>query len=74
MGRYEVDHDGFGAYQPIRCVCDGRYKLSVNLMTGDELCDLESDPSEMKNLIDSARHSQLGNQLNDLIPPAAKSL
>lgn len=25
--RYEVDHDGFGGFQPIRCICDGRYKL-----------------------------------------------
>ena len=24
FGRYEVDHDGFGGLQPIRCVCDGR--------------------------------------------------
>lgn len=44
-GRFSVDHYGFAGYQPIRCVCDGCYKLSVNLMTGDELYDLESDPA-----------------------------
>jgi len=64
-GRYEVDHDGFGAYQPIRCICDGRYKLVINLMTTDELYDLQNDPSEMKNLIDSAEHVGVRNDLHD---------
>lgn len=41
FGRFEVDHDGFGAFQPLRAVFDGRYKLSVNLMSTDELYDLE---------------------------------
>lgn len=64
-GRYEVDHDGFGGYQPIRCVCDGRYKLSVNLLVTDELYDLETDPSEMNNLIDSKEHVAIRNALHD---------
>jgi len=64
-GRYEVDHDGFGAFQPIRCVFDGRYKLSVHLMTSDELYDLESDPSEMENLIDSENDLAARNDLHD---------
>lgn len=51
FGRYEVDHDGFGGYQPVRAVFDGRYKLIINLMTSDELYDLEKDPEELKNLI-----------------------
>lgn len=64
-GRYEVDHDGFGAYQPIRCVTDGRYKLSVHLMTSDELYDLESDPDEMKNLIDAPAMTHIRDRLHD---------
>ena len=44
-----VDHDGFGGYQPVRAVYDGRYKLAVNLMTSDELYDLQEDPQELVN-------------------------
>ncbi len=65
FGRYEVDHDGFGGFQPVRCVMDGRYKLVVNLMTSDELYDLETDPAEMNNLIDSEEHAALRNGLHD---------
>jgi uncharacterized sulfatase len=64
-GRYEVDHDGFGAFQPIRAICDGRYKLCINLMVSDELYDLQEDPGEMRNLIDSAEHAALRNILHD---------
>ena len=64
-GRYEVDHDGFGGYQPIRCICDGRYKLAINLLTTDELYDLQTDPSELVNLIDSDAHAAIRNDLHD---------
>lgn len=64
-GRYEVDHDGFGGFQPIRCVCDGRYKLAVNLMVTDELYDLENDPGELHNLIDSEEHVKIRTHLHD---------
>ena len=63
--RYEVDHDGFGAFQPIRCVCDGRHKLIINLMTTDELYDLQVDPSEMNNLIHSGEHAAIRDALHD---------
>jgi uncharacterized sulfatase len=65
FGRYEVDHDGFGGFQPIRCVFDGRFKLSVHLMTSDELYDLEKDPAEMSNLIDSPDHAARRDRLHD---------
>jgi uncharacterized sulfatase len=65
FGRYEVDQDGFGGYQPIRCVCDGQYKLGINLLTSDELYDLHNDPHEMRNLIDSQQHAQIRNRLHD---------
>jgi uncharacterized sulfatase len=62
-GRYEVDHDGFGGYQPIRCICDGRYKLSIHPMTSDELYDLSADPGEMHNLIDAPETAAVRDQL-----------
>jgi uncharacterized sulfatase len=65
FGRYEVDHDGFGGYQPVRCVVDSRYKLVVNLLTSDELYDLQSDPQEMVNRIDSPAHVAIRNRLHD---------
>lgn len=64
FGRYEVDHDGFGGYQPMRAVFDGRYKLSINLMSTDELYDLQTDPHEMKNLIDSPQHYEIACRLH----------
>ncbi len=64
-GRYEVDHDGFGGFQPIRAAFDGRYKLTVNLLTSDELYDLETDPGEMVNLIGSGEHAAVRNALHD---------
>jgi uncharacterized sulfatase len=64
-GRYEVDHDGFGAFQPIRCIYDGRYKLSIHAMTTDELYDLKADSGEMANLIHSPEHAILRNDLHD---------
>jgi uncharacterized sulfatase len=65
FGRYEIDHDGFGGFQPIRCACDGRYKLAINLLSSDELYDLEADPEEMHNLIDSAAHHTIRDSLHD---------
>ena len=65
FGRYEVDHDGFGGFQPIRCICDGRYKLSIHLLTTDEFYDMQTDPYEMKNLIDSEEHSSLRDAMHD---------
>ena len=67
FGRYEVDHDGFGGFQPMRCCTDGRYKLSINLLSTDELYDLENDPQEMRNLIDANSHSGIRNELHDRI-------
>jgi len=53
FGRYEIDQDGFGGFQPIRCIYDGRYKLVINLLSTDEFYDLKTDPLEENNLIDS---------------------
>jgi uncharacterized sulfatase len=65
FGRYEVDHDGFGGFQPIRAIFDGRHKLVINLLTSDELYDLASDPEEMVNLIESDAHRAARDALHD---------
>ena len=65
FGRYEVDHDGFGGFQPVRAAFDGRYKLVINLLTTDEFYDLESDPWEMTNLIESPQHSEIRDSVHD---------
>lgn len=65
--RYEADHDGFMAYQPIRAVFDGRYKLVINLMCEDELYDLEKDPYEMQNLINDESLANVRKKLLDAV-------
>lgn len=67
FGRYEIDHDGFGGFQPIRAGLNHRYKLVINLLSSDELYDLKSDPYEMENLIDDSAHAVSRNQLHDRI-------
>ncbi len=65
FGRYEIDHDGFGGFQPMRAWCDGRYKLVLNLMDRDELYDLENDPHELHNAIADPALASARNRLHD---------
>lgn len=65
--RYEIDHDGFGGYQPIRACTDGRYKLVINLMTTDELYDTLEDPGEMKNLLNNPDYQMIRDELHSKI-------
>jgi len=67
FNRYEIDHDGFGGFQPVRAAFDGRHKLALNLMTTDELYDLDTDPGEMTNLIDSPDHAAARDRLHDAV-------
>ena len=67
FSRYEIDHDGFGGFQPMRGVFDGRYKLSIHLESDDELYDMEEDPYELHNLIMSEEHKTIRNRLHDAI-------
>lgn len=57
FNRFEVDHDGFGAFAPIRAVLDGRYKLAINLLDTDEFYALEADPLELQNAINDPRYA-----------------
>jgi uncharacterized sulfatase len=53
--------------QPIRCAFDGRFKLAINLLSADELYDLETDPYEMTNLIGSRDHADVRDRLHAAI-------
>lgn len=65
FGRYEIDHDGFGGFQPMRAIVSGTWKLVVNLLSDDELYNLNDDPGEMVNLIESASHRDVRDRLHD---------
>lgn len=65
FGRYSVDQDGFGGFQCVRAVTDGRYKLTINLMSTDEFYDLDADRVELDNLIHSTEHAAARNRLHD---------
>jgi len=67
FGRYEVDHDGFGGFQPMRAVTDGHYKLVVNLLSSDELYDLDADPAEVTNLIEDPEHVEVRDYYHDVL-------
>lgn len=67
FNRFELDHDGFGGFTPIRAVFDGRYKLIINLLDSDEFYDLQEDPEEVNNLIESASLALIRDRLHDAI-------
>jgi uncharacterized sulfatase len=65
--RHSLSHDSFGGFVPIRAYVKDRYKLVVNLTYTDELYDLERDPGEVNNLIDSEVHAERREGLLDLM-------
>ena len=65
--RYEVDHDGFGGLQMMRAAVSQRYKLVVNLLDTDEFYDMQSDPDELKNLINDPGYTEARNRLHDAL-------
>lgn len=65
FGRFELDHDHYGGYQLMRCLVKGQYKLVINLLSTDELYDLERDPYECENLINDPEYKEIRNALHD---------
>ncbi len=67
FNRYEIEHDSFGGFIPVRCWVTDRFKLVLNLFSSDELYDRHGDPQEMHNLIDDPRYAEQRNQLHDAL-------
>jgi uncharacterized sulfatase len=65
FNRYEIEHDSWGGFQPIRCMLSGQYKLVINLLHSDELYHLKEDPAEVNNLIDHPDYAGVRNALHD---------
>ena len=64
FNRYEIEHDSWGGFQPIRSLVSGNLKLVINLLHTDELYDLESDPAEMDNLITHPGYTKSRDELH----------
>jgi uncharacterized sulfatase len=64
FNRYEIEHDSFGGFKPLRAIVSGDYKLTINLLTSDELYNLEDDPGETVNLIERKEYSDIRNNLH----------
>jgi uncharacterized sulfatase len=65
--RFEVEHDSFGGFLPIRCIVGGHCKLVINLLDTDELYDLKADPAEVTNLIEHPNYFAVRNTLHDAL-------
>ena len=64
FNRYEIEHDSWGGFQPVRCLVSGQYKLVINLLHTDELYDLEVDPAEVQNRIDHPDYAQIRDAMH----------
>ena len=50
FNRYELEHDSFGGFIPVRCWVTDDFKLVLNLFTSDELYDRRNDPVSYTHL------------------------
>lgn len=65
FNRYEIEHDSWGGFQPMRSIVAGEHKLVLNLLHTDELYDLRSDPTELINRIDDPSYAVTRDALHD---------
>jgi len=65
--RFSINHDGWGGYQPIRCIVMDDWKFAVNLLDTDEMYNLADDPAELTNLVDSPDHTDTRLRLHDAL-------
>lgn len=67
FNRYEIEHDSFGGFIPVRCWVTDDFKLVLNLFTSDELYDRRNDLNEMHNLIDDIRFADVRRKMHDAL-------
>ncbi len=67
FNRYEIEHDSFGGFIPVRCWVTDDFKLVLNLFTSDELYDRRNDSNEMHNLIDDIRFADVRRKMHDAL-------
>ena len=60
FNRYEIEHDSFGGFIPVRCWVTDDFKLVLNLFT-------RNDPNEMHNLIDDIRFADVRSKMHDAL-------
>lgn len=65
--RIAICLNSWGEFYPIRCIRDERYKLVINLFDKDEFYDLQDDPYETENCIDSLEYAPERNRLHDML-------
>ncbi len=63
--RYEVGHDGFGGFLPMRALVHGDWKLVLNGLGTDELYHLGNDPDELRNLIEDPASAAERDRMHD---------
>ncbi|WP_034913673.1 sulfatase-like hydrolase/transferase [Erwinia sp. 9145] len=67
FNRYEIEHDSFGGFIPMRAWVSNELKLVINLFDEDELYDRKADPDEMNNVIDDPRYAARRDALHDTL-------
>ncbi|WP_413728841.1 sulfatase-like hydrolase/transferase [Sodalis sp. RH19] len=65
FNRYEIEHDSFGGFIPMRAWVTNDLKLVINLFDDDELYDRRNDPEELINLIGRDDYAERRNALHD---------
>lgn len=65
FNRYEIEHDSFGGFIPMRALVTDEFKLVINLFDSDELYDRKRDKDEMNNLIDHPEFAAIRDRLHD---------
>jgi len=63
--RYELAHEGFGGYAPMRCLVGGDWKFAIHEHSGDELYHLAADRHEQVNHITDPACADVRDAMHD---------